>query len=212
MQADSLIRLALNARLGDGCFWKHPECVNYKLVFTGTNRDWIAYKGRMFDREPKLARKAGSTREGVFKNSKDLWSVTTLVDPLFTEYKHKSIGECFDEVLKIDFYHWFLDDGSVIERRDSFKGRRMNYRYILYLGSLLSGDASDEGSFFEMVDRVFKDTLAGANHGTISQNGCSKNPCNDRAWQIPVCIGRELAIGAGRLGVEGFERKLRYNP
>ena len=37
LKMDNEILLAKNARCGDGTFWRHPECVNSKLVSAGTD-------------------------------------------------------------------------------------------------------------------------------------------------------------------------------
>ena len=34
MTIEEKIIIAKNARLGDGCFWKHPESVNWNIIFT----------------------------------------------------------------------------------------------------------------------------------------------------------------------------------
>lgn len=41
---EGLIKLARNAKLGDGCYWKHPECKNYKLIFTSTTAELLKVK------------------------------------------------------------------------------------------------------------------------------------------------------------------------
>lgn len=53
---NELVKLAKNAKLGDGCFWKHPESRLYNLVFTGVNRDWIQYKANMLEKPVTVSR------------------------------------------------------------------------------------------------------------------------------------------------------------
>lgn len=47
MQEERL-RAAINARIGDGYFWKHPECTNYKIIWNSVELDWLEVKHTEF--------------------------------------------------------------------------------------------------------------------------------------------------------------------
>lgn len=201
--------LALNARTGDGSFWKHPECVNCKLIFTSTNKEWLEHKGTLCgQRKPTLVR-AGNAAN-CFANAKPLWALTTFVNPLFNEYRDKPVAACLDEMDKLHFYYWYLDDGCTMERRDSFRGRRMPYRYDLCIGNFLQGQPDLEAYFLQRVSVIFADVLRGTTPGRIAKNN-SKASARNKTWHMPVCVGRACVLGARSFNVPGFENKLRCN-
>ena len=205
---DPKIRLARNATLGDGCFWKHPECCNYKLVFTGTNRSWLTYKGGLLGRTPSVCREANSTKRGVFPNAKTLYHFATFVDPVYTSYKVRSRLDILAECDLVDLAMWFLDDGCTVERRGmKHRDDIMRYRYILCIGGLCPSEA-EENTTLSALSVICADFHKGR-MGSIQKNN-SKATCNNKVWEMPVNIAREVVKTAQTFGVSGFDNKLRY--
>lgn len=196
--------LAMNARLGDGSYWKHPECINYKIVFTGTNYPWIKYKADLMSRPITLRRSANNTHKGVFANSKTLWATTSFVDELYTEYKNKSVERIVNEMSLDDITLWFLDDGCTVIR----KGKHCSgstYKHLLCVGNLLYGTSNGIELFLNKIRALFPDVKT---VGTLGKNN-SKTTDKNLVWNMPIPIA-EVVIGrALALKVPGFENKLR---
>jgi len=193
--------LAKNAHCGDGSYWRHPECVNYKLVFTGINKDWLDYKGSLVGREAVLRRKANAAN--AYANSKPLWSVTTLVDPVFTAYSAIPRADLLQALSFDDFVLWFLDDGTTCIRKGKAV-KKLDYKYLLCIGDFISGLSGGEESFLSHVSDIFNTDT----RGSICKNN-SKASQHNLVWNIPVKIGRKLVEAGRYLDVPGFENKLR---
>jgi hypothetical protein len=203
-----LARLARNAKVGDGHFWRHPECRNHKVIFTGTNRRWMEYKGRLANRPVKLQRKANSGLAGVYPNSKALWSVTTNVAPIFTEYAERRTLDVVKELDLVDMATWFLDDGCTIERRDHIRADgKMTYRHFLCIGSLCPTEDEAE-EFLNIMRRMFCDTVD-RTIGRVGKCG-SRASVRNKVWNMPVAVGRVLCQTARVFGDVGFDNKLRH--
>lgn len=200
---DNIIQLAKNAKLGDGCFWKHPECRNYKLIFTSTNREWLEYKGNLINKVPRMVREAGCTRKGVYANSSTLYSLTTLISPVITDYKARRALDVLDEYDMLDFAWWYLDDGSAVWIHPN---NRYTYcRYYVCIGNLCPSE-EDEDRFLDIIRYKFRDVTS-ASVGHIRLNG-SKASARNKVWVPPMAIGERLVCMARALGVPGFEHKL----
>ena len=87
MHIEDIRTAARNLYFGDGYFWRHPECVNYKGIWTSTDMDWLETKLMFFKElcceKIFLARKAG-TGCG-YPSKKDCYGLRTYVHPVFTE-------------------------------------------------------------------------------------------------------------------------------
>lgn len=201
LKMDYKIALAKNARCGDGCFWRHPECVNSKLVFTGINREWLEYKGSLIGRAP--VRRRAANAPGAFANAKPLWELTSYVDPVYTQYRSILKTELLDQLTFDDFVLWFLDDGTTCLKRGK-NVKKEDYKYLLCIGGFLDDLPSGRLGFLDAVSRVF-DTHK---HGSICKNN-SKASQSNLVWNMPVGIGRRLVAACSYLGVHGFENKLR---
>ncbi len=201
--------MARNARVGDGCFWQHPESRYPNLVFTGTNKSWIEHKASLLGSPVTLQRRAGSKGSGVFSNSATLWATKSRVDPIYSEYWRKPILEVIGEMELRDFAYWYLDDGCLQPREAAGNGKR--YRYYLCVGDVFGGELSLEPLFLSLVADRLASVLRGREAGSICKNN-SKATALNRTWHVPVCLGRAFCVEACTLGVTGFERKLEYNP
>ena len=195
--------LAKNARCGDGSFWKHPECKNYKLVFTGVNRDWLEYKGQLIGRPIRLRRKANDTRKGVYRNAQPLWELVTFVDPLYTEYKTLDKATLLSRLDFDDILMWYLDDGCAAVVHDHVR-LVDRYKYIICIGDFLSDLPGGAQAFLDRMSEIFPGELP----GNVYKNN-SKGTEHNMIWNIPVGIGRMLAHGCRRLAIPGFEDKCR---
>jgi len=196
--------LAMNARLGDGNYWKHPECVNYKIAFVGVNRAWIKYKADLMNRPVFLKREAGSSRKGVFANAAALWSTISLVDEFYTEFKDKSVPELLAEMTLEDLVLWFLDDGCTTMRKGKHCLGR-TYKHLLCVGDLLYDVPDGIEIFLDTMRRLFPKMKT---VGTLCKNN-SKTTERNLVWNVPVPIAKTLIDRALLLNIPGFENKLR---
>ena len=201
--------LARNAKVGDGCFWIHPESINYNLIFSGINKDWLQYKAVLGESHVTTIREAGDTRRGVYNNAKTLFGTKINVHPIFKEYKYKSNMTVLKEMSDLEIAMWYLDDGCCIERRDNKKDNLpMSYRYFLCIGNFCKENPDTEREFLDHMKIRFS-KLVGNNIGNIKLNN-SKASAKNKTWNMPVAIGRKLVQLAATLEVEGFDNKLRF--
>ena len=211
MNVENLRILARNAKVGDGCFWKHPESCNYNLVYTSTNREWLVYKAKLAgdkSSEVVLAREASSNKKGVYANSKSLYTLKIYANELFCEYVSKTNMRVLEEMSDIELAMWYLDDGCCIERRDHKSTRGvMSYRYTLCIGNFCEEDSKTEELFLAHMTERFE-SIIGNNAGRIVPNN-SKATKRNRTWSMPVAVGKYLVSIARGFDVAGFENKLR---
>jgi hypothetical protein len=187
--------ICINAMFGDGYYWKHPECKNWKVIFTSTNYDFLEIKMNMnpdvFPSNIKIHRKAGA--KNCFANSKTLYGLQSLVNEDFTEASNfKGKKESLFQYLSLkDFGLWYLDDGGFMERTDS---RKFTPRFFLCVGDCC-GTKKKEGMFKKQLNILF-----GENNGTIlfngSQNGKSSK---NKVWYPTIDVGYELVKQAKKL-------------
>lgn len=131
-------RALVNALLGDGHFWRHPESINSNIVWTSISKDWLKWKQKKLIPEHlksrlRLVRKANAI--GCYPNSKPLYELKTFVHPAITEAhdswsKTKAIGQ----MDMLDLAVWYIDDGSAIVRKDT----KTSYRIMISVGALSS--------------------------------------------------------------------------
>lgn len=187
--------ISLNAMFGDGYFWKHPECRNWKVVFTSTNYEFLEAKKNIcpeiFPSGIKIHRKSGA--KNCFANSKTLYGIQSLVNEDFTEASSfkPSKEKLFKYLNKNDFGLWYLDDGGFMERSDV---KKFTPRFFLCVG-----DCCDT----EKKERMFKkqlNILFGANNGVILFNGSqSGKSLKNKVWYPTIDVGYELVKQAKKL-------------
>ena len=182
--------LAKNAIFGDGNLWKHPECVNYKVCYTSTTKKILKAKidicPSIFGSGVYLHRKGGKVTNYT-DNAKPLYGLSSLVHPLFTEYKQKTKEDIIKELNIFDFALWYLDDGCAIRRTDGGKG----YRFYLCIGD--SGNTQKRRDLlFEKFDELFGHIKTRNNTlGRIVKNN-SKTTENNKTWMIPKPIAKVI--------------------
>ena len=177
--------LARNAKFGDGHLWRHPECVNYKCIFTSTDRELLLKKisiaPHMFPSGVALYREQGATTN-YCTNSKALYRIASLVHPVFTLYKAMSVEEALSKMTLFDFALWYLDDGSYIKRKPR------GHRFMIHIGSAATGETRKE-AFMRRVHELFDGVPSrGGTDGHIVKNN-SKATENNMTWKMPIPYG-----------------------
>lgn len=119
----------VNARLGDGYFWRHPECRNSKIVWTSIHKEWVEWKvANLLPPELRGSIHCRSRKkDDTFPNAKPIFTASSKVHPLITE-AHEAMS-CQDalELASInDLGIWFLDDGSAFRRKDGTSSIRVS--------------------------------------------------------------------------------------
>ena len=106
-----LERLALNAKLGDGCI--APQGASYGMNFVSTSLDYLLYK-------QLLGVKAGASRIRTQKSGysgKKVIYVFNVHNTVEAAAAHKmSYTEAIADLDSLDLIMWILDDGSVHKR------------------------------------------------------------------------------------------------
>lgn len=164
--------LARNAALGDGCLWKHPECKNFKAIWTSTTPELLEVKYSicpgLFSTGVRPAT-TGKSR-GRYANAKPLHRLASRVHPTLTAYKQRAKEELYEELELVDFALWYLDDGCCVRRTDA-----NSYRFTLSIGDCANTPKRRE---------LFEQTLArlfGKNFGRVYKNN-SKATQNNLVW------------------------------
>lgn len=183
--------IILNAKFGDGHLWKHPECKNYKIIFTSVTPQLLESKIKMapdlFRTGVRVVRKAGA--KNCFKNSKTLYHLQSLVNEDVTEAKFIEKIDLVKHLKVIDFANWYLDDGGFIVRNDS---KKYTPRFYLCLGDVCETEEK-ESIFRERIEQIF-----GANYGSINLNGTAATSKN-KIWYMPHSIGYALVEEAKKV-------------
>lgn len=193
-QPSTLIRACINATLGDGCFWKHPESLNYKIVWSSINRDWLLWKRENLLPQNLRGSMCTTRRKGTncFPNAKDIHTLASKVDPVFTEWKAKNADDAL-QILDIqDMAIWYLDDGCLIHRKDSG-----GYRVILSVGSI------GAEAIQQLTQRIFGTSKA----GRVCRNN-SKATERNKSWVIPKPIAIPILAAARKIAPASMQYKV----
>lgn len=182
---ERLAIIARNAKFGDGYYWKHPECKNYKVIFTSTCKDLLevkrAYLPELFTsgvKEIPLSNAAGR-----FANAKPLFRIASRTSEVFSRYKMISHMDLLSELGIEDLGLWYLDDGCTIARRDSEYGYT---RTSLCIGSICQSD-SDRNKFLTEMRRIFNcSTIGNVGYNTPDRS------TNNMRWNIPTKVSEKI--------------------
>lgn len=182
---DSIIFLAVNARFGDGSLWKHPECTNYKMIFTSTTPELLQAKYNIcpdiFTTGVKPTRLDGVA--GRYANAKPMYRLASTVHPLITEiheYDKLDLLPC----LTLDgIALWYLDDGCCVRRSDSKSG---SYRFSIAIGDTCNTPHKEQ-IFTCYLQNLFQTQAI----GRITINN-SKATENNKSWIIPHPVARQI--------------------
>ena len=180
---NGIITLAKNAKMGDGYLWRHPECVNSKVIFTSTNLGLLKAKMELcphiFPSGVSLYRKKWAVTN-YCTNSKALYKLTSIVHPIFTRFHNIDKGIVLSELSEFDFALWYLDDGSCYQRPPK-------YRFCLSVGNSATGPYKD--IFMAKVRELFGSIRSRKNSvGSIKKNN-SRATENNMTWSMPTPIG-----------------------
>lgn len=187
---------AKNLALGDGYFWKHPECKNYKGIWVSVNCDWLKKKSQIFSEIPtRLAVNRQAGAPNCYPNAKTLYSLTTRVDPVFTEYAQKNKKDIISELTLLDLALWYLDDGCLIHRKEKSGG----YRFTLCVGDVIGCEEIllDRVSFLTKIPKV----------GRIYKNN-SKASARNKTYYMTNAVGFIVAAEAMKFCPHSLARKL----
>lgn len=185
--------LARNAVIGDGSLWKHPECVNWKIVYTSTTPELLEAKRQIAPEIFSTGVREVDTRKhsGRYPNAKPLYRLASRVDPIITAVKHTPSSELYRRLGLEDFGLWYLDDGCAIRRTDT---KSECYRYMICVGASCSTELL-ESAFRECLSRLF-----GAEYGRIAKNN-SKATVRNKTWFMPHKIAAKVLDTARLFGV-----------
>jgi hypothetical protein len=180
--------LLINAKVGDGYFWKHPECINYKMIFTSTDKELLKKKMNiypsLFPSGVKLYREEGAITN-YCTNSKALYRIASLTHPLCTEYALKAKEHVISEMTLFDFALWYLDDGSYLPRPP--KG----HRFMIHIGDCATGNER-HAIFMNKVQELFSNIPTRSNSiGHVTKNN-SKATKNNMTWKMPIPYGLKI--------------------
>lgn len=189
-----LDRALINAVLGDGHLWKHPECKNRKIIWTSIHRDWLEWK--MENLLPKelrgsinLLRRASA--KNCYNNAKPLYQATSRVHPKITEAAQWSKRDAVLRMDRLDFGIWYLDDGCCIRRNDSG-----SYRVTISVGALTPED------LFPSATGVF----GTGQLGRIYKNN-SRATERNMSWIIPKPVAVQILHSARTVAPESLAYK-----
>lgn len=188
---EGIVTLARNAKIGDGYLWRHPECINSKVIYMSTDKGLLEAKQKIcpsiFRSGVRVCRKK-NTGTNISKKNKTLYRLTSIVHPIFNEYHKKSKIEVFQEFTLFDFALWYLDDGCCTKRSE-YK-EKAYYRFIICIGEVAT---NNENIFIKKVKSIFSSIKTRGNTvGSIKKNN-SKATENNKSWSIPIPIGKKIA-------------------
>lgn len=190
-----IMLIARNAYFGDGTLWKHPECSNYKVVYTSTTPELLEAKmticPEIFSTGVKYQdmTKHSANR---YPNAKPLYRLASRVNPIITDIKNTPHSVLLESLTLEDFGLWYLDDGSTIPRTDSDYGY---YRSYLYIGKACNTDEYTN-IFLSRISDLFKTD----NVGTVKRHTPFTSD-NNKVWNIPVSIAKTILIEASKYNV-----------
>jgi hypothetical protein len=186
--------LARNAVFGDGTLWKHPECTNWKGIWTSTTPELLEVKREL---APELFpsgvhHTTTGNSKGRFANAKELYRLASLVHPVFTAVRSVPKEELIRELTLKDFGLWYLDDGCCVQRKDY-------HTHNSYRVCLCVGDCGCTPERYEVFTRLLC-SLFGEKYGRVVKNN-SKATERNKTWYIPTPIANIILKEAAKYGV-----------
>ena len=193
-QPSTIIRACINAKLGDGTYWKHPECRNYKLIWSSIDKDWILWKRANLLPKGLVGsmHKNDRRNDHCFANAKPIYTLASRVDPLFTQWKELTEQDALAIMDVRDLAIWYLDDGCLHHRKDS-----RSHRVIMSIGRL------NEVDIEPLVVRLF----GTRNYGRVCLNN-SRATINNKSWIVPKPIALQVINEARKFAPPSMQRKV----
>lgn len=174
--------LAKNATIGDGYLWKHPEVNNYKVIYTSTSKELLEAKMAIAPEMFPSGVKFFETKhhKGRFANAKPMYRLASLAHPIFTQVKDGGLDSVIDDLTIEDIALWYLDDGSLVKRKDNG-----SYRVSISIGNC----ANTVERKNRLESRLIG--LFGDKFGYIQKNN-SRATENNKTWYIPLPIAKKI--------------------
>lgn len=191
-------RALINAVLGDGHFWKHPESTNWNLVWTSIHRDWLLWKQKNLIPSTLRSRLTSARRAGAagcYPNSKELYELKTHVDPRITESSSMTIEDALSKADLLDLAIWYIDDGCAVVRKDT-KG---SYRIYLCVGPLTEAD------LFPHMERILG--MPGSSLGKVFRNN-SRATEKNKSWVVPKTAAVQIMKAAREIAPPCLQYKV----
>ena len=190
-------RALINATIGDGFFWKHPESKNWNLVWNSIHKDWLIWKQHNLlpdglKSSVRVQRRAGAP--GCFKNSKTLYSLKTHASTDIWMGQGMTADDALDQADILDLAVWYLDDGSAVRRKDT----KSSYRIYLCVGPLTAND------LFPHMERILG--MSRSSLGRVFRNN-SKASERNKSWVIPKAAAVQITKAARDIAPECLKYK-----
>ena len=184
-----LSEAVINVRLGDGHFWRHPECKNSKVIWSSICEDWVRWKQEQL--LPASLRGSINVRsrkkDRTYPNARPIWTAASLVHPDFTD-AHEQL-DCFEALTRLSdlgLGMWFLDDGCTVRRNDGG-----SLRVSISLGPELSSDP-------DFVLDWARDRFGTASTGRVAKNNSRASERN-KVWIVPKPIAVQILMMARKI-------------
>ena len=176
-----LVDAVVNARLGDGHFWKHPECRNWKLVWTSIHEEWVRWKmATLLPRELRgSVHRRDRTRDQCYPNATPIYTATSTVHPYFTEMQLLTGARALELLSDRGLGMWFLDDGCTVRRNDGG-----SFRVTLSVGPELSLNPE---ALLEWARARFQTAAV----GRVAKNN-SRATEKNKSWVIPKPVAVQI--------------------
>lgn len=188
--------LCKNAYLGDGYFWKHPECINYKLIYSSITPELLDVKYNIcksiFSSGVKLINTDNVTNR--YANAKPIYRLASLVHPIITYYASAPLNFILSTLTLTDLALWYLDDGGAVLRKDSEK---LLYRYYICVGNICNTEAKTN-YFLNTMANLFNVPVDKI--GKVRKNNSAASE-NNKTWYFPVDIGLIISTEAAKFNV-----------
>lgn len=183
---ERIFALIKNTKFGDGYFWRHPECKNYKMIHNSIDRELLKFKLSLVPEIFSSGIREKKRYGGHFDNPKPIYEIATVSKDIITAYATVDKAEMFNYLTLYDFALWYLDDGGYVMRKETIKGRLYLYpRYYLCIGDCCSTEEREEKFKSMLVD------LFGDKWGNIRLNN-SKASEKNKTWYIPKPIALKI--------------------
>jgi hypothetical protein len=186
---ERIFSLGINAVFGDGYLWKHPECVNYKVIFTSVNRELLEIKYNIAPEIFSTGVKDATVGigNGRFCNAKPLYRLASVVHPLFMDIISKPKEELFKYLTLYQLGLWYLDDGSRTYVKPKKETWSPAYRTVISIGNCCNSDLRKE-MFTNHLKNMFGEKIGG-----IVKNN-SKATVDNKVWLLTKPI-TEIVLG-----------------
>ena len=193
-QPNTIIRACINAMLGDGTYWKHPECQNYKLIWSSVDKDWLLWKRDNLLPKTLVGSMHKKDRhdDNCFANARAIHTLSSKVHPLFTQWAALTEQDALAVMDLRDLAIWYLDDGCLHHRKDS-----NSHRVIMSIGRL------NETDIGPLANRLF----GTEKYGRVCLNN-SRATVNNKSWIVPKSLALQIIVEARKIAPPSMRRKV----